>query len=295
MKEKWLLPKLMLVVVVLLLVQLACLPGGTNPDVEPPAGPDYAATEAALQKTQAALDAAAQQPEPQQPEPQQPVQPTNTPEPPPPTKEPVVLLPQMNAYPEGQTIYYTDFDSTGDIEPGWSDFAIPSDLRYTVSMNSGFIRVEVPDQYSSVYLVYEDMFFDRNNADVYVETRFQNMGTHNINNISVFCRGTDQGWYEFSMLSGGLWYIWKYDASKGDYKLIKDGGIPNLNYDAPHSIGAECRGNYLTFYFDGERLKNATITDSQFIEGQTGIAVYADDWENVVVEFDYFAIAVPTN
>lgn len=280
--------RLLLVVGVVFLVQLACMPFTPSPEDNNSSVPDLSGTEEALKKTQAALEAAVQQPEQQQP-----AVPANTPEPPPPTNTPVPILPQLDAYPEGTTIYFTDFDSTGDIEPGWSDIGIPSTLRYDVSMTGGFIRVEVPDQYSSVYLFYDDMFFGRDNADVYVEARFQNKGTHNINNISVICRATDQGWYEFSMLSGGLWYIWKYDVNNGNYKLIKDGGIPNLNYDAPHTIGAECRGNYLTFYFDGERLKNATITDSSFVEGQTGIAVYADDWENVVVEFDYFAIAVP--
>lgn len=202
------------------------------------------------------------------------------------------MLPQLNSYPEGTTVYFTDFNSTGDIEPGWFDFGIPSTLRYDISMVGGYIRVEVPDENSAAYLFYEDMFFGRDFSDVYVEARFQNKATHNINNISVICRATDQGWYEFSMLSGGLWYIWLYDADSG-YRKIKDGGIPNLNYDAPHTIGAECRGTYLTFYFDGEPLKNGSITNSQFDEGMTGIAVYAADWENVIVEFDYFAIAMP--
>lgn len=294
MNRKWLLLRLLLAIGVVFLVQLACITGGNNtPDQ------NFAGTEEALKQTQAALEVAAQQPEPEQPkpelpeQPEQPAEPTNTPEPPPPTNTPVPVLPQLDAYPEGTTIYFTDFNSAGDIEPGWSHFGLPSTLRYDVSMNDGYIRVEVPDQYSSVYLFYDELFFGRENADVYVEARFQNKATHNINNISVVCRANDQGWYEFSLLSGGLWYIWKYDAIKESYKLIKDGGIPNLNYDAPHTIGGECRANYLTFYFDGVRLKNATITDSQYVEGKAGIAVYADDWEDVIVEFDYFAIAVP--
>ena len=75
--------------------------------------------------------------------------------------------------------------------------------------------------------------------------------------------------------------------------MIKEGGIPNLDYDAPHTIGAECVGDTLTFYFDGEALRNGSINDGTYREGQMGIAVYADEWPDVIVEFDYFGISVP--
>jgi len=281
----------LLIVLVVFLVQLACSLGSSGSDTTSDS-PDFAATEAALQSTQAALDAQAQQPEPTQ----EPLPTATSPPPPPtPTNVPVVQPtqpPEPETYSSGDLIYYTDFDGAGDWEDGWVHFSIP-DIDYTVYKANGFMRVEVPEQYSAVYLLYEDLYFDRNFADVYVEAQFQNMGTHNINNISVVCRASEEGWYEFSMLSGGLWYIWKYIASTDNYVLIKDGGIPNLDYDAPHSIGAECAGNNLTFYFDGEALRNGSIKDNQFIEGETGISVYADDWADVIVEFDYFGVAVP--
>jgi hypothetical protein len=276
---------LLAALVVVFLVQLACGLGGNATEESP----DYAATEAALQVTQAAIEA-----QPQQPEPTQETPPTPT-SPPPPTDVPVVeptQPPTPETYTSGDLIYYTDFDGGEDWEDGWVHFSIP-EVDYTVYKSNGFMHVEVPDTYSAVYLIYDELFFERNYADVYVEASFQNMGTHNINNISVICRASDQGWYEFSMLSGGLWYIWKYIASNDNFILIKDGGIPDLDYDAPHSIGAECLDNDLTFYFDGEPLRNGSIKDTQFLEGQTGISVYADDWANVVVEFDYFGIAVP--
>ena len=281
------------VLVVVILVQLACSLGGTA--TEPPEeGPDLDATESALKETQDALEAmATEEPEPT-PEPL----PTNTPPPPPteePTEEPVVVptdTPEDVVFTSGEVIYYTDFEGSGDWEDGWIHFSLP-DIDYTVYKANGYMHVEVPEQYSAVYLIYDDMYFERDFADVYVEASFINMGTHNINNISVVCRASDQGWYEFSMLSGGLWYIWKYIASTDTYVLLYDDGIPNLDYDAPHTIGAECLDDQLTFYFDGEPLRNGTVRDSEFREGQTGISVYADDWADVIVEFDYFGIAVP--
>ncbi len=282
---------LLIMLVVVLITQLACGLGGGSTE-EPADSPDYAATEAALQATQAALEAEAQQPTATKaPLPTPTDLPTTEPTQPEPTQaEPVQAEPQT--WGSGELIYFTDFDSPGDWEDGWIHFSFP-DIDYSVYKENGYMHVEVPEEYSAVYLIYDELFFERDYADVFVETKFLNLGTHNINNISVICRATDQGWYEFSMLSGGLWYIYKYIASSGKYITIKDGGIANLDYDAPHTIAAECLDDTLTFYFDGEPLRNGTIKDTQFREGQTGMSVYADDWPDVIVDFDYFGIAVP--
>ena len=276
--------RLLMVLAVLIIIQLACSLGGT--DTEPsPEAPDFSATEQALQQTQAALDAQAQQPEPTQPEPEPIPEPTE--ESPPPVTEPEVVT-----FNSGDLIYYTDFDGAEDWEEGWIHFSLP-DSDYTVYKDNGIMYVEVPETYTTVYLFYDELFFERDKADVFVEAGFENRSTHNINNISVMCRATDQGWYEFSILSGGLWYIYRYEANTNNYKILKDGGIANLDYDAPHTIAAECLGDQLTFYFDGEPLRNGTIKDTTYREGQVGFSVYADDWADVIVEFDYFGVMVP--
>ena len=271
--------QLLTLFIVLIIVQVACLASGGNEVIND--APDFAATEAALQSTQAALEAQAEQPAP-----------TNTPEPPPPTDPTTPPEPDPESYSSGDIIYFTDFDGPEDWEEGWIHFSFP-DADYSVYKDNGVMYVEVPVTYTTVYLFHDELFFEREFADVYVEAGFENLSTHNINNISILCRGTDQGWYEFSILSGGLWYIYRYNANTGNYKIIKDGGIPNLVYDAPHTVGASCIGNVLTIYFDGEPLRNGTITDSQFREGQVGFSVYADEWADVIVEFDYFGVQVP--
>jgi hypothetical protein len=267
---------------VLFAVQIACLTGGGN-EVSNNDAPDYAATEAALQSTQAALDAQAEKPEPTDaPEP------TDTSEPPPPA-DPTT---PPETYSSGDIIYFTDFDGPEDWEDGWIHFSVP-DADYSAYKDNGVMYVEVPETYTTVYLFQDELFFEREFADVYVEAGFENLSTHNINQIGIMCRGTDKGWYEFNILSGGLWYIYRYNADNGRYTLLKDGGIPNLVYDAPHTVGAYCIGNELTIYFDGEPLRNGTITDSQFRDGQVGLSVFAGDWADVIVEFDYFGVQLP--
>lgn len=273
--------------IVLVLVQLACGLGSGNTVQEN--APDYAATESALQATQSALDAQAQQPTATTPP-----QPTPTEEPvvaptdaPPPTEEGPIT------YESGDVIYYTDFLGAEDWEDGWVHFPIP-EADYTVFKDNDFMHVEVPETLSTVYLVYDDLYLLRDQADVWVETSFRNLSTHNINQVGVMCRASVDGWYEFNLLSGGLWYIWKYDGNTGDYNLLNNGGIAKLDYDAPHTIAASCVQDQLAFYLDGELIKNSSIKDSTFREGRVGISVFADDqWPNVVIEFDYFGVQVP--
>lgn len=280
---------------VMLFAVLACSMGGDNGSGNAPAdAPDYQATEAALAKTQTALEAAANQaedPEPADPQPADPDPQPADPQPADPDPDPPAVPESLSS---GDILFFTDFDGPGDWEEGWIHFSIPgSNDGYSTYVENGVLYTEVPEANTTLYLVQDDYFFEDDLADVYVEAGFLNLSTHNINNVSVICRGSDKGWYEFSMLSGGLWYIWKYDAVDGRYTVINDGGIPDLDYDAPHFIGGECNGNELTIWFDGEPLRNGTVRDSTFRGGQVGVSVSTFEWENVIVEFDYFGVMVP--
>lgn len=291
MKKHALIPKPIFYSLLLIwIVQLACGLGGNTP-AEENAGSDLAATEASLQQTQAAMDEQAQQPEP-----------TDTPEPPPPTETPEPAsptetaepeLPQSQTYTSGDLIYFTDFLGDSDWEDGWVHFSIP-ESDYSVYRVNDYMHVEVPDTGVTVYLVYDDLYLERDAADVYVETGFDNLSSHNINQVSVLCRASVDGWYEFSLTSGGLWYIWEYDGNAANYNLLKEGGISSLDYDAFHTIGAVCLDDSLSFYLDGEMIRNASVTDNTFREGQVGVSVFAEDqWPNVIIEFDYFGVEVP--
>lgn len=279
------------VIIVVLLVQLACSLGGTNTanNTAEENVPDYAATEAALEATQQAMEV-----EPQQPTATTPPQPTDTQAPavvptdaPAPTEEVPVT------YESGDLIYYTEFEGSEDWEAGWVNFAIP-DVDYTVYKDNGVMHVEVPVTQSTVYLVYDDLYLLRDQADVYVETSFRNLSTHNINQVGVMCRASTEGWYEFNLLSGGMWYIYKYDGNTDSYTLLKEGGISGLDYDAEHTLGAICLQDSLSFYLDGELLKNSDIKDDTFREGQVGVSVFASDqWPDVIIDFGYFWVEVP--
>ena len=288
---------IVLIIVVLVAVQLACgASTGTNTGSEEA---NLQATAQSLQATQDALNSNAQQPTKERPTeiPATEVPPTDVPTQVPTTQAPPTEVPptavptQKTTFSSGDVIYFTDFDGAEDWEDGWIQFAT-SDMDYRIYKNNGVLRVEVPEPNSGVYAFYDDLYFERDKADVYIETNFENFATHNINNVTLICRATENGWYEFSMLSGGLWQIWKYDANSG-YRMINDGGVADLDYDAPHYLSASCIGDTLTIYIDGEKPKNGSIKDSSFREGQVGLSVYAFEWKDVIIEFDYFLVQAP--
>ncbi|MCB2178631.1 hypothetical protein KQH61_04365 [bacterium] len=277
--------------IAVILVQLACGTTTTNTVNNPTEEnvPDYAATESALGATQQAIDEAAAQPTATTPpEPTATEAPTIAPtDMPEPTEEGPIT------YSSGDLMYFTDFSGSEDWEDGWVHFSLP-DADYTVYKDDGVMHVEVPVTGVTVYLLYDDLYLLEDQADVYVETSFENLSTHNINQVGVVCRASGEGWYEFNLLSGGMWYIYKFDSNDGYYSLLKEGGIADLDYDAEHSIGALCKGNQLAFYLDGSMVKNSNIQDNSFNEGGVGLAAFAvDQWPDVIIDFDYFGAEVP--
>ena len=59
--------------------------------------------------------------------------------------------------------------------------------------------------------------------DVRLDARAENRGKNN-NNVSLICRGSDEGWYEFSIANNGLWWIYAYDGNDGSYSQLANGG-----------------------------------------------------------------------
>ena len=195
----------------------------------------------------------------------------------------------------GDVLYTTEFDVNGDWEDGWFTLVIPSrpDDLWSAYMENGFLYITVGAKATTVYAIYDPLFMPRDEADVLVETAFDNIGDRN-NNISVMCRVTEDGWYEFSLSSSGLWFIWRYDAADGSFNPLFNGGVPNYNKNiTDHVISATCIGDELTFYLDGEMLKNAQVHDRTYRSGSVGLSVYADNVTGVEVEFDWFEASVP--
>jgi S1-C subfamily serine protease len=188
-----------------------------------------------------------------------------------------------NASASGDYYLSTEFDDT----EGWYTFAVPDGATYDASYENSRVYIEVNDTDSTAYMVY-DAFLP---ADVRIDTFAESVLGTTRNNISLVCRASDAGWYEFSMNSGGLWYIWKYE--NGNYTELKRGASKAINMQkATNELTATCIGTELTFYVN--QVEMGSVRDNRFKDaGQVGISVSTFDIPDVGVEFDWFVASVP--
>jgi len=178
----------------------------------------------------------------------------------------------------------TEFD-TDFMQEGWRAFVIGDESNYVVKQKPGRAYVEVNTPSTSVYVV-NDTFWGN---DVRIETQEQKVAGPNTMNVSLICRASDIGWYEFSITSGGQWQIWKYDpTTKALYTRIAKGNSTKIGVQkTPNLLQATCIGDKLSLYANGELV--GETTDRDFTEGQVGFSVSTFSIKGSVVEFEYFS------
>ena len=188
-----------------------------------------------------------------------------------------------------------EFDT--DVLSSWSPFMIVGDnksdkRKSSLTIDNGKLIFKLEDEQLYSYLIYEDQTYD----DVRVEVSADNRGKNN-NNISLVCRYSDEGWYEFSVMSSGLFQIWAYDATgavhKG-YNLVNSGGTNAIKMGMETNVYAiVCSGNQLTLYINGEKSTSFTESKYGFTDGKVGINVSSLNVIPIIVEFEYFDIQEP--
>jgi hypothetical protein len=114
----------------------------------------------------------------------------------------------------------------------------------------------------------------------------------NNNNVSLFCRYSDSGWYEFNIANNGKFWIYYYDSSIQDYRLLWEGGSFAIRMGKDtNEYTAFCVGNQLALYINGVEAK--TVTDKNLKDGLVGVSVSSFDVTPITVEFDYFGVSAP--
>ncbi|MEK7325489.1 MAG: hypothetical protein AAB217_09570 [Chloroflexota bacterium] len=210
----------------------------------------------------------------------------------PPTATPISLTatPAPTATPgPGDVILEANFSELGD----WSQFGFnfrtdKETSNYTIETRDQKLYIEVPERNTSVYALYEAGIGQPNvQIDVDVET----VAGPNDNNISVICRSNDKGWYELSLHSGGLWFIYKYEYANGFTQLTKGGSTAINMQKAKNHMTVVCQGERLALYINDVEIGSAK--DTQFIKGSIGVSVSTFNISGAGVEFENLKIAVP--
>jgi hypothetical protein len=227
---------------------------------------------------------------------------TKTPEPGPQPIIPSTSVPlqqstevQPTVAPPSSPFFKEEFNT--DVLSSWSPFIITGNdkadkSKGSLSIKNGKLVFNLAGEQLYSYLIYDTQTY----KDVRVEVSANNRGA-NTNNISLVCRYSDEGWYEFSVTSGGMFTIWAVDSTgavhKG-YNSVNSGGSTAIKTGRETNVYvASCVGDKLTLTINGQGAASFTERKYKFTDGKVGINVSSLDFFPVVVEIDYFDIQKP--
>lgn len=260
----------LIIISLVLVVGLACsLVSGTKPaPTQPPAQP------AAEQPTQAVQE---EQPTVEQP-----------------TAEAAATeAPATDAPPAQEKFFTEEFDQ----DPGqaWSFLVLGPNAKAnaakaTYSFDSGLMvfNIEAKDLYA--YYFYEGETYDNARVDM----RFENRGV-NSQNVSLLCRKSDEGWYEFSVGSDGLWYLMVHTPADG-YVNLKNGGSKAVKQGKEvNEYGMSCNGDEIGLFINGTEIRDSPFTEKRYAlrQGTVGFNISSLKSIPVKVEVDWFKISQP--
>jgi S1-C subfamily serine protease len=188
---------------------------------------------------------------------------------------------------EGDTpaFYIEEFDPDSSNVQYWSWFLTNGDENgFDIYTEGGKLVFDITGKHIYSYFAYDPYFYE----DVRLDAIAENRGMNN-NNVSLICRATDEGWYEFSIANNGLWWIYGYD---GDYSMLANGGSTAVNMGkGVNEYTILCYGNTLALYINGSEIHTMYENNFAFREGQVGIGVSSFDVLPIIVEFDWVAIS----
>jgi hypothetical protein len=142
-----------------------------------------------------------------------------------------------------------------------------------------------------VYATYEPDTY----TDVRLDVKVGNRGSNN-NNVSLVCRKSDSGWYEFDIANNGLYEVLfgKIVNDRVEYTPMADGGSTRIKSGlAENEYGIVCQGGTLILYINGEEVRR--LEDHKYLlpEGNVGISVSSFRDVPVIVDFYWVRISQP--
>ena len=134
-------------------------------------------------------------------------------------------------------------------------------------------------------------------ANVKVEAVIINRG-NNTNGVSLICRYSDVGWYEFQISNGGTYSIYAVDRAgivSSGFNLINR-GTSVLIKSGPGAVNTytiTCKDQELSLYINQELVDTITEVKFAFQEGKIGIGVSSPEGLPVKIEFDSVTVSEP--
>lgn len=211
-----------------------------------------------------------------------PAKPTNTAVPNEPTS-----TPGPTSTPEPQPFYTEEFN--GDLSD-WDVFVTDGDInKLNVSVYNGKMTFDLNDSNSGLfaYAVFNKFEY----SDAKIEVVANNRGI-NYNNVSIICRYTAGGWYEFNIGNDGLYTIFAYNPVNDSYNTLFEGGSAAIKSGtSTNKYTASCIGNKLTLWINDVEARSITVNNYNFEKGKIGLSVSSFGQLPVKVEFESMTIS----
>ncbi len=214
-----------------------------------------------------------------------PLEPTTVP----PTEAPVASPTEAAAQSDSQD-YYTEEFNPDYVAGDWQSFTLGTgkDSNLVIKQEDDHLLFDLGDKDLYVYYMYQPYTYD----NVSIKLNAQNRGRNN-NNVSLVCRMNDEGtqWYEFSVESGGVWYLYAVD---GKYHIIDNGGTNALKQGKElNEYQMVCDDDEITLSVNGTKIKTITDTNYGFDSGYVGFNISSLNVLPITVEVNSFEIAEP--
>jgi serine protease Do len=194
---------------------------------------------------------------------------------------------------EAQSFFTEEFDSNF-VSDNWQYFTLGkgSDSKLVIQQEQDYMLFDLGDKDLYVYYMYAPYSYD----NVAISLSAENRGRNN-NNVSLICRMNSEGtqWYEFSVESGGVWYLYAFDGSSNTpYNSVANGGTNALKQGKEvNEYGMICNDNEISLYINGTELKTIKETRYGYNEGLVGFNISSLNVLPITVNVNWFDIAQP--
>ena len=191
---------------------------------------------------------------------------------------------------DSQDFYTEEFNANYNSD-NWTTFTLGSgsDKNLVIQQEGDYLSFDLGDKNLYVYHMYNPYIYQ----DVSLTLSAENRGRNN-NNVSLVCRMNkdETQWYEFSVESGGVWYLYAYD--NGKYNILDNGGTNALKQGKDvNEYKMDCVGNEITMSINGSELKTVKDTTYVYDEGFVGFNISSLNVLPITVNVNWFDIAQP--
>jgi hypothetical protein len=211
---------------------------------------------------------------------------------PPATEAPATEAPTEVPATEAPTTseFFTEEFVSEDALENWDSFSLGSgeDDDLVIERQDGHLLFDLGDEDLYVYYMYTPNEYE----DVSIKLSAENRGRNN-NNISLICRMNSEGtqWYEFSVESGGLWYLY---AVEDKYNVIANGGTNALKQGREiNEYAMTCEGDEITVFVNEEEVRSVRDTTYGFNSGLVGFNISSLNVLPITVAVNWFEISQP--